>query len=390
MTSHLDHGVDQCSTMSRRIAGLDVLRAIAVFLVITNHVATGENTSQLSMPIWLQPLHQAGWVGVDLFFVLSGFLVSGLLFDEFQKSRTIHVRRFLIRRGFKIYPGFYVFFLSTLALIAWQSELPTAQKLWGELLFLQNYWGRLWNHTWTLAVEEHFYLGIAVVIGALASRPVLRPLAPLPILLVTTCVLIFFLRHDAYDGHWQSTVLPSHLRADSLAFGVLISYGWSFHHAAMKQVCQRFRWWLLVFGCISLSPAFFLEKETSRWLVTSGLTVLYLGAGAILLSVLSFSTPRTHTVLSVIIERLARIGFYSYSIYLWHMPVIWWLTPGVMVWMGLDSVSAEWLISLPLCVVVGIIMAELVEMPTLALRERYFPRSGTAPQLANMKQNVVG
>lgn len=76
---------------------IDVLRAFAVLLVFCRHT---EGTLLLS---------RFGWAGVDLFFVLRGYLVSGLLFREYQQTQTIRAGRFLVRRGFKIYPQFYLF-----------------------------------------------------------------------------------------------------------------------------------------------------------------------------------------------------------------------------------------------------------------------------------------
>src|SRR5262249_60135649 len=105
-------------------------------------------------------IHRIGWMGVDLFFVLSGFLVSGVLFREYQRHQGLQVGRFLARRGFKIYPGFYLLLLATWAMGA--SAGPrgaiTTPQLLREAFYLQSYVPGFWSHTWSLAVEEHFYL----------------------------------------------------------------------------------------------------------------------------------------------------------------------------------------------------------------------------------------
>src|SRR5580692_5435255 len=80
---------------------LDVLRCVAVVTVLLHHGYISRFFTRL------------GWVGVDLFFVLSGFLISGLLFSEYKKRQSISFRRFFIRRGLKIYPAFYAFLLLT-------------------------------------------------------------------------------------------------------------------------------------------------------------------------------------------------------------------------------------------------------------------------------------
>jgi peptidoglycan/LPS O-acetylase OafA/YrhL len=76
---------------------LDILRCVAILLVIFYHGGV------------VKYLSPSGWMGVDLFFVLSGFLISGLLFSEYRKNGSIQFKRFFVRRGFKIYPAFYSF-----------------------------------------------------------------------------------------------------------------------------------------------------------------------------------------------------------------------------------------------------------------------------------------
>src|SRR5438094_6288198 len=84
-------------TPPKRNQSLDVLRCVAILLVLGCHVGH------------YRPWSKFGWIGVDLFFVLSGFLVSGLLFQEFKDRGGINFRRFILRRGLKIWPAFYVY-----------------------------------------------------------------------------------------------------------------------------------------------------------------------------------------------------------------------------------------------------------------------------------------
>ena len=90
---------------------LDVLRAVAVILVILRHgkIASGSG----ALPGLSRMLERGGWTGVDLFFVLSGFLISGLLFREFERTGRISHVRFLIRRGFRIYPPLWFLLICT-------------------------------------------------------------------------------------------------------------------------------------------------------------------------------------------------------------------------------------------------------------------------------------
>ncbi|HYJ63150.1 MAG TPA: acyltransferase, partial [Parafilimonas sp.] len=144
-----------------RLKEIDFLRGIAIILVLFRHHLISNK------------LYQIGWIGVDLFFVLSGFLVSGLLFREYKKSHRINVRLFLIRRGFKIYPLFYVFILLTAFMERFVYGHLNMRDFFSEAFFVQNYFGNIWWHTWSLAIEEHFYFGLAFFILFLAHKKLL-------------------------------------------------------------------------------------------------------------------------------------------------------------------------------------------------------------------------
>jgi peptidoglycan/LPS O-acetylase OafA/YrhL len=114
---------------------LDVLRGFAVILVMGVHV--------LAYPIW----STFGGIGVDLFFVLSGFLISNLLFVEYQRTGAIQLGRFFARRALKLYPSFYLMLGLTLVYCALASFPFTGRGLLGELTLTQNYLGGIWGHT---------------------------------------------------------------------------------------------------------------------------------------------------------------------------------------------------------------------------------------------------
>src|SRR5271165_1417145 len=130
---------------------LDILRCIAVITVILHH--SGESSF----------FTRVGWTGVDLFFVLSGFLISGLLFSEYKKHCSISFKRFFIRRGLKIYPAFYAFLLLTgiTGEFVFHSH-PSILQYLHEIFFVMNYAQGVWDHTWSLAVEEHFYIFLPI------------------------------------------------------------------------------------------------------------------------------------------------------------------------------------------------------------------------------------
>jgi peptidoglycan/LPS O-acetylase OafA/YrhL len=133
-----------------RLLSLDVMRTASILLVLCRHTVDPPASATLA-----NLLHCGGWIGVDLFFVLSGFLVSGLLFQEHQRRGSLRWGRFLVRRGFKIYPAFYAMMAVAIAVAIRRHDLQWKPAL-AELLFVQNYVHGMWLHTWSLAVEEPF------------------------------------------------------------------------------------------------------------------------------------------------------------------------------------------------------------------------------------------
>src|SRR2546430_2645050 len=99
---------------SGRVLQLDILRGVAVLLVLLAHSTYRGESAGIFRPVVAAVLN-FGWTGVDLFFVLSGFLVGGLLFKELRTRSSLHVRRFLVRRGLKIWPAFAVFIVYFIA-----------------------------------------------------------------------------------------------------------------------------------------------------------------------------------------------------------------------------------------------------------------------------------
>ncbi len=344
---------------SARAQSLDVLRGAAVLLVLGHH--------HTSWP----PLSNLGWTGVDLFFVLSGYLVSGLLFAEYQKWGAINIRRFWLRRGLKIWPAFYAFLIFTLVQRV-ASGKHSVWSIFGEASFLQCYSDglRLWPHTWSLAVEEHFYLLLPLLLLAVSfhSRDKANPFRAVPVIFGVLAVTCLALRAVTWEhtGSWNATTFPSHLRIDSLFAGVALAYVRYFHLPAFERA-GRFSLW--VPGVILVS----ISLVTPAWrgaMATMGLTGLYLGYGCILVWMASRPSSR-----SLFMRALAAVGYYSYSIYLWHGVV-------AFSWFAHRPTTFLWFIAyLAACVVLGVFMACLIETPMLELRDRLFPSRSPGPAI---------
>jgi len=352
---------------THRLVALDALRAVAVLLVLGRHVPPSDLDLPLGLNAMFRYWHRIGWIGVDLFFVLSGFLVAGLLFSEHARHGRIRPLRFLARRGFKIYPGFY--FLLGLTWL-WAHRRVAGGRFLAEVFFVQNYLPAVWNHTWSLAVEEHFYLGLTLLLWSSArGREGARAFRGLPGLCAILLALVLALRVGAFAPLARGSLqLPTHFRIDALLFGALLSYGWIFHRERLAGSVHRFRW---AIGCASvllLLPCLLLPDDGFA-VNTIGLTTNYLGFGGLVILTVA-STARGAAPLGRALAPLAPIGFYSYSIYLWHMPValmVQSLAPGHY------GRSVEVVAYLAGSLGVGILAARAIEIPLLRLRDRIIP-----------------
>ncbi len=320
-------------------------------------------------------------MGVDLFFVLSGFLVSGLLFSDYKKHGKVRIGRFLLRRGFKIYPAFWVqltFWIGFLYVTA--SPLLRKRNLVGEILFLQNYIGRLQPITWSLAVEEHFYLLLALVIWLALRRQLRRgltteqPFRFIPTLFVIVAIGCFASRLAAalWFGHFNGKLMlfDTHARIDSLFAGVLLSYYLHFRWTAdVLARLKRFRWWLLAAGAACLIPAFIWDFEKYLWVSVVGFSLFAFGGVLLVTGAVLAATDKPGWLLRL----CAYGGSHSYSVYLWHFSVVT-LLDSAFTKAGANWWLVWWCYFLGAWVI-GIVMANLVEFPVLRLRDRFLGNS---------------
>jgi peptidoglycan/LPS O-acetylase OafA/YrhL len=321
----------------RRVPQLDLLRGFAVLAVIANH-------SRADAPVF-----RAGWAGVDLFFVLSGFLISGLLFDEIAATGTTRPGRFLLRRGMKIYPSFF-FMLLMCALL---DPRRGYRHYWSEVFFVQNYIPGVWIHTWSLAVEEHFYLVLPFVILLLHHRKKLHWI-PVISLVLLACCLGLRAAMLVKESNPDLIASATHTRADALFAGVALSYLMRFRP---EKLAFLRHWAFPVLSIILLIPCFTVPRD-SRFMLSVGLLANTIAFTFILGWIIQHEEIR--------VRAIERIGIYSYSIYLWHVICVYFCRVEFGPAMSLA-------VCFPLAIMIGITMASIVEFPVLALRDRFIP-----------------
>jgi peptidoglycan/LPS O-acetylase OafA/YrhL len=374
---------------------LDVLRCIAVLLVLLYH-------SDVAMHL----VGDGGWAGVDLFFVLSGFLISGLLFTEYKERKSISFQRFFIRRGLKLYPAFYFYILVMfLYQVVFHRTVGTPGQYLSEMLYVQNYGPFIWRHTWSLAVEEHFYLLLPLFLLILIRYAPNRedPFRVMPgafLVVATACLALrvaTVLRiPQAALLDWtmyREAYATTHCRIDSLFFGVLLGYFYHFRPETLDRLLgpTKNRIVLAFLSAALLSACLFIPIQ-SRFMLTAGLTLVYLGFGCVLMLCLRVQNVLS-TVLATPLEQIGKgfayVGMYSYSIYLWHTAFLGW-GPGFVrhVFHTRPNAFAGFAIYLTVSITFGISMSRLIEYPVLRVRDQIFPALRGSPNTATSTRST--
>jgi peptidoglycan/LPS O-acetylase OafA/YrhL len=312
-----------------RIAELDGLRGLAILLVILCHYVGNPDHAPLGFwPHRFLLAFTAGWSGVDLFFVLSGFLIGGILLDA--RKAPHYFRAFYMRRVFRILPIYYLWtFLFAATVAAALLSLPGRLGVTSgdflrvpiQLLFLQNIFIGMPHFTWTwfvvtwsLAIEEQFYLLAPPLIRFLSLR---RFVAALAATIVLAPVLRFMLfRYWAPGTYLCAYLMPC--RADTLSCGMLLAVAWRdarfreflrAHPALVQRVL--FALFLGVGGLL-----WWLVHPINAVTVTIGYSWLALFYSALLLTVVS--QPAGWLAAAMRWRFLGWLGGISYCVYLLH------------------------------------------------------------------------
>jgi peptidoglycan/LPS O-acetylase OafA/YrhL len=298
-------------TPGTHVPALDGIRGIAILLVMFCHFTLyGGMQPACTLDKLYYRVALAGWVGVDLFFVLSGYLITGILLDT--KGGEYFFRNFYIRRALRIFPLYYGFLL--LFFVILPLTMPTSESL--RLLHRDQgwYWGYLANvliafegwtpvpgtvgHLWSLAVEEQFYL-IWPVGLSLAGNPT-----------------------AAY------VLTPA--RMDALAVGAFLALA-AREPSGLANVL-RFVWPVIAGSSVSLASILIWRgalRPESMAVQTIGYTSIAFLCGA-LLTLAATSTPETKIGRILSHPILVSFGYYSYALYIFHLPITSFLEQQVL------------------------------------------------------------
>ena len=367
----------------KHLPPLDGLRGLAILLVFFYHYAGGlQHTAHSASMHVFGAIFGFGWSGVDLFFVLSGFLITGILFDT--QDDPAYYKKFYVRRSLRIFPIYYIFLVvyGLLAFLHLDGRFHLGHVAF---LFYLGYpatllWPALesispsvhFTHLWSLCAEEQFYLVWPWVISRLRT----------PFLIVTACVTAiavapalrtFFVLHHLHA--WEYAFLPS--RMDALAVGGLIAI---LMRGRGKSITEK--WALPVFltsslCVIGICVARRTADHADGLIGTAGFTFIAIAYGALLILAIC-SGSVLERIFSLPLLRL--FGKYSYGIYLFHFPLSEFLSPRREAFISTThSFVIGSITFVVFCLLVNLLVAalsfHLIESPIIGLK-KFFEYDG--------------
>ena len=365
-----------------RLPALDLLRAIAIVWVMLFHsYIVGGLGAHFSV------LENSGWMGVDLFFVLSGYLIGSQLLKPLSRGEPLAFADFYLRRAFRVLPAFFV----VLALyFCWPAfrESPGIQPAWQFVTFTVNFLidyqhNKAFSHVWSLCVEEHFYLLFPWLAWWLTRRPSLRKVVIVCVGLVVAGMLLrgYVWLHelaplrDLDDGRFNRRFIediyyPTYMRLDGLLAGVVLATIKIYRPAWWQRVQQNANA-LLLFGVVVVAASIVVFQDRSGLLATViGYPLLSCG----LMLLVAAGTGTQGWLGRIRMPGAGWLAMVSYSLYLTHKAV-YKLIENTFGAALQDHALLAFVAYAAVSLLVAALLHYAVERPFLRMRETLFARS---------------
>lgn len=350
----------------RRLPGLDLLRAIAIAWVMLFHSWT---VGGLSKPF--SGLQNTGWMGVDLFFVLSGYLIGGQLLRPLRDGLPLDFKGFYLRRSFRILPAYGVVLALYFLLPGFNRE-GGLSPLWEYLTYTVNllidYDAQPgFSHVWSLCVEEHFYLLFPVAAWLLVrSRSRIAVFAVIAGIFIGGMILRGVLWQHIEGRYLEVIYYPTYNRLDALLAGVMLAtielyrpdiWDWCNRHANTI---------LLPAGVVTLALSMVLFEDKLGVLTTVvGYPLLAVAMGLLVAA----SASSTSLMARLRVPGAQWLAMISYSLYLTHKAAFKWVQSWLPAWCH-DERLLTFVIYAVTAMAAGAMLHYFVERPFLALRDR--------------------
>jgi peptidoglycan/LPS O-acetylase OafA/YrhL len=366
---------------SPRVHGLDTLRALAIIFVVLHHyvlfVSSGDTFG------WVG---EVGWVGVDLFFALSGYLIGNQIFAAMRSPQGFSLGHFYGRRLLRTLPNFYAI-LALYFLSSWFRVEKPLPPLWKFITFTQNINlepGTAFSHAWSLCIEEQFYLllpAAALLVGALRGGA-RWGWAAIAATLAAGMLVRGLLWQDLVHGplaqhnYFKFIYYSSFCRFDELVAGVALALLKNHHAGAWRRLTAHGNLALAAGAAVcALAFALFLSDRYSFGITVFGYPMLALGFALLIVAALG----ERSLLRTIRVPGAGSLALWSYAVYLTHKQVCILAARPLAGWgYGPESPMAIGVL-LALSVLSGWVLYRLVETPFMALRSRYLPSNLRTP-----------
>ena len=361
---------------SVKLLGLDHLRALAIIMVFFFHYGT-----LFPHPRWVYLSGIIGWTGVDLFFVLSGYLISSKLFEEVARYGKISWKDFFIKRVFRIFPLFFLI-VGAYALFPYIREAEPMGPIWRYLTFTQNFLldnriSGTFVHAWSLCVEEQFYLVLPAIVIVLLQFKIFHKGGIY--LLIGLFLLGFFMRYFSYthfvqpysgssefNYKWSEFIYyPTYCRLDGLIFGVSI--------AAIFQFLPQIKEKLLKYGNILFMVSLLMVCSTivlnHNMSLFGSMITFPIVDFSMAIMVLSALSP--NCFLYTLKSRFTSlVATYSYSAYLFHKLIIHVVQANYKALHLAQDGTLIFILSALVTLALSFVLNRIIERPFLKLRNK--------------------
>ena len=312
-----DKNLISLSANSNYIPGLDGVRAISILIVLVSHFGLGK----------IVP----GGFGVTIFFFVSGFLITRLLVGEQNKTGgNINLPNFYIRRFLRLMPALYAFVAFTYFFSLLFGVKATTGQTFSALLYFANYYDVIWQyfgwaerivpwgHLWSLAVEEHFYLLFPFALAVFGRNQTSRLK-----LILTLIIGVAIWRYFAFTAlklPETYTYSTTDCRIESIAWGCLLAVLFDGFASSKKRLNVLIGWHWVGVGIGIILFSLLYRDETFR--ATMRYSVQGIGIFILILNLYAFQ-PMGFALNILELKPIRFFGRLSYSLYLWHYPVLW-------------------------------------------------------------------